>query len=364
MAITKTLGGDRLGAGKKIKVELHNYERSTHDLGYVWRSTMACGTLVPFMSLVALPGDNFDINLETDVKTYPTLGPLFGSFKMQIDVFQCPIRLYQKELHNNKLGVGLNMNKIRLPLMDVTTNDLDPSLKNIPLEFQQIDQSSLLAYLGVRGNGMANGNAKTGVKRSYNAIPYIAYYDIYKNYYANKQEEIGYIIHSNNFTPYFIDIQYLEAGGNLQVDWDSTNHLLSNNGGFDITTNDENANLEATDFIAILDNGKEIPLSNIYSTITQPATNRYRFENAIMNVTIIGIKFSESASNNRPQLEKFELKNIDEVREEILSTSDGVPYKINDKSKAPYNLPLQTIQDTGQSCSRSPQEGLAIKGSI
>ena len=55
----KTLGGDRLGAGKKMKVELHNYERSTHDLGYIWRSTMSAGTLVPFMTQVALPGDAF-----------------------------------------------------------------------------------------------------------------------------------------------------------------------------------------------------------------------------------------------------------------------------------------------------------------
>ena len=44
-----------------MKVELHNYERSTHDLGYIWRSTMSAGTLVPFMTQVALPGDTFDI---------------------------------------------------------------------------------------------------------------------------------------------------------------------------------------------------------------------------------------------------------------------------------------------------------------
>ena len=48
----KTLGGDRLGSGKKMKVAMHNYERSTHDLGYIWRSTMAPGTLVPFMKKV------------------------------------------------------------------------------------------------------------------------------------------------------------------------------------------------------------------------------------------------------------------------------------------------------------------------
>ena len=49
-----TLGGDRLGSGKDIKVNLPEFSRSTHDLGYLWRSTMASGTLVPFMKEVAL----------------------------------------------------------------------------------------------------------------------------------------------------------------------------------------------------------------------------------------------------------------------------------------------------------------------
>ena len=64
-----TLGGDRLGSGKKQQVELHGFGRSTHDLGYIWRSTMSSGTLVPFLSLVALPGDTFDINLDCVIKT-------------------------------------------------------------------------------------------------------------------------------------------------------------------------------------------------------------------------------------------------------------------------------------------------------
>ena len=103
MSISKTLGGDRLGSGNKMKVQLHNYERSTHDLGYLYRTSMACGTLVPFMSEVALPGDTFDISIGADVKTAPTIGPLFGSYKLQADVFMCPIRLYHAALHNNAL---------------------------------------------------------------------------------------------------------------------------------------------------------------------------------------------------------------------------------------------------------------------
>ena len=111
------IGGDRLGSGGKQEVSLKNYERSTHDLGYLWRSSMASGTLVPFLSELALPGDSFDIDLSADVKTLPTIGPLFGSYKVQLDVFQCPIRLYQGKLHMNMLNIGLDMSAIKLPLL-------------------------------------------------------------------------------------------------------------------------------------------------------------------------------------------------------------------------------------------------------
>ena len=78
---------------------------------------MATGTLVPFMNLIALPGDTFDIRLNADVKTLPTLAPLFGSFKLQLDVYSCPLRLYNRQLHNNKLGIGLEMNKVKFPTL-------------------------------------------------------------------------------------------------------------------------------------------------------------------------------------------------------------------------------------------------------
>ena len=110
-----TIGGERLGAGKKMKVNLREYDRSTHDLSYIWRSTMAPGTLVPFLTEVGLPGDTFDIELDANVLTHPTIGPLFGTYKLQIDVFVAPIRLYQPRLQMNLLGVGLDMKNVKLP---------------------------------------------------------------------------------------------------------------------------------------------------------------------------------------------------------------------------------------------------------
>ena len=72
---TVNIGGDRLGSGSKMNVHLHSYERSTHDLSYIFRNTQGVGTLVPYLSEVALPGDTFDIELNADIKTMPTIAP-------------------------------------------------------------------------------------------------------------------------------------------------------------------------------------------------------------------------------------------------------------------------------------------------
>lgn len=187
-----TLGGERLGSGNKQKVHMHNYERSTHDLSYIWRSTMASGTLVPFMTEVALPGDTFDINLNCDVLTHPTIGPLFGTYKIQLDVFQIPIRLYNAELHMNMLGIGRDMSKVLLPQLLLTAH---PPALGKPIDNQQINPSCIFSYLGMRGLGINGPNPTFPTFRQFNAIPFLGYWDIYKNYYANKQEEIGAVIH-------------------------------------------------------------------------------------------------------------------------------------------------------------------------
>ena len=178
-----------------MKAEMHNYERSTHDLGKIWRSTMASGTLVPFMSEVALPGDTWDIDLGCEILTHPTIGPLFGSYKVQLDVFEIPIRLYNGKLHMNMLGIGMDMSAIKLPQVKIKSNFLVDTKE---LNGQQINTSSIFNYLGIVGLGMQEELSElTYVNRWFNAIPWLGYWDIYKNYYANKQEGIGVVIHKD-----------------------------------------------------------------------------------------------------------------------------------------------------------------------
>ena len=182
----KTIGKNTLGDGKKMQIAFNNYERSNHNLSYVWRNTQAPGTLVPFMKVLAMPGDTFDIDIESHILTHPTVGPLFGSYKFQADVFVCPIRLYNALLHNNALNIGLNMSKVKFLKFN-----LDMTL-NTPV--QNTNPSSLLNYLGIKSKGKEMAASGTGADQKMNAIPAIAYYDIFKNFYANKQEEKFYVL--------------------------------------------------------------------------------------------------------------------------------------------------------------------------
>ena len=200
MSLTRSIGKNTLGGGKKMQVDMKTYNRSTHDLSYVWRNTQSPGTLVPFICELALPGDVHEIQLSANVLTHPTVGPLFGSFKLQLDVFECPIRLYNAQLHNNKLGIGLDMSKVKFPVISVEydkTKD-NPLTTEGSLNDAQVNPSCLRSYLGFNGVGRIILESGNIIKVSDQCMPELMYYDIFKNYYANLQEEDAYYIDTNS----------------------------------------------------------------------------------------------------------------------------------------------------------------------
>lgn len=183
MAITRTIGKNTLGDNNKIHVRLREYDMSSQNLSFVFRSTMGVGMLVPFMKIVCQKGDIFDIKLTNKTMTHPTLGPLFGSFKLQHFIFTAGFRLYNSWLHNNRTGIGMKMSDIKFPtiprgLLEGTKHET----KHNP--------SSLYSYIGWKGTKSTAG-ADTAQK---NAIPILIYLDIFKNYFANTQEDNFYII--------------------------------------------------------------------------------------------------------------------------------------------------------------------------
>lgn len=229
-----SIGKNTLGGGKKMMTRLNNYNRSTHDKSFVMRTSMAPGVLVPTMKELLLPGDTYPISTRCHTLTHPTIGPLFGSFKQQNDFFFCPIRLYNAMLHNNALNIGLDMKKVKFPIIEIPKGRWDTRQtmvgSNGSLK-KEVNPSSLPAYLGVRSLQRKNNEGSSCTID--NAIPFLAYYDIFKNYYANKQEEKFYTIAgakeiraSNNITTY--NSFYFTSFEKVNKKWESSNFIIKN----------------------------------------------------------------------------------------------------------------------------------------
>lgn len=227
-----SIGKNTLGGGKKMMTRLNNYNRSTHDLSFVCRTTMAPGVLVPTMKELVLPGDTYRIQTRCHTLTHPTIGPLFGSFKQQNDFFFCPIRLYNAMLHNNALNIGLDMKQVKFPYVRLDTS----KFSNEPLDgsggslTKDVNPSSLPAYMGYRALKTPDGEQDRG---KIQILPIIMYFDIFKNYYANKQEKSFYQIVANSIFQYTINNSkgntiYFNIQSSISAKWAEISKISAN----------------------------------------------------------------------------------------------------------------------------------------
>lgn len=307
MSITKSIGKNTLGGGNSMKVDLKTYNRSTHNLSTAWRSSMGVGTLVPCLKLIGLPGDTFDIDIDTKVLTHPTVGPLFGSYKMQIDIFTAPFRLYNAMLHNNALNVGLDMSKVKLPYISYpgTLEKIDDSTH------LTCSSSSILAYLGWRSSTAA----KETNKKINNAVPILTYLDIFKNYYANKQEKDFYylvksayvdttltnnqVVYNINVTPQTTKSGTIEIANMTLEQWLASGEIY----GTDTASGTKKwiSSKEMVQYWRPSVKGK-----NVLLTYLEP--QKFKFE-----------KDSKARYKNDSYIQKAGLDELDELREKILS---------------------------------------------
>lgn len=389
----KTLGGDRLRSESKMEVYLPNFGRSSHNIGKIIRTSQACGTIVPYWCQIGLDGTTFYIDITTKVKTLPTTGPVFGSFKHQIDVFVIPIRLYIAALHNNALGVGLNMSKVLLPRFLVYS--ANTSIYENDTNRGQVNPSSLLSYLGIKGFGHTKVNQYI---RSFPAIFNLAYWDIFKNYYANKQEEYAYVITGINHTwktisvgngiswsktwtenkstaykieptaekPKYIKLEFEE---NISPEEVNEIQFLTNIPGSTQKLNElrklgDNFVFERTDPNAIgikaPDNPRQATKVFVYK-VKQTIQIAY-------NMDVAGENLITMPDNQKIKLTQFSLKNIDDERTKILAAPSTSAYTLSNLTM-PYGAATATLDLPNYNRTKTyhssnawySQAGLAVK---
>lgn len=326
MAITRTIGKNTLGDNNKMKVRLREYDMSSQNLSYVFRSTMGVGMLVPFMKIVCQKGDIFDIKLINKTVTHPTLGPLFGSFKLQHFIFTAGFRLYNSWLHNNRTGIGMKMSDIKFP-----------TIKNGPFDSNKLeakhDPSSLYSYIGWKGT-----RCKEALKVSKkNAVPVLIYLDIFKNYFANTQEDKFYMIadaKSSNYEPLQIsagNVPNIQNGVSIKIPMDQDTIKIKTNV---IKSKSEEFEKVTRLVFAEEKNGViQVPTNSIYLKIgsktsddkgTTWTINKTQTGLGLATGTVVLTRMSWTGNGytnnteNSTFLKQYDLETLDKVRDEIL----------------------------------------------
>lgn len=305
MAVVRTLGKNTLGDNDKMKVAMREYDMSTHDISTVFRSSIGVGMLVPFCKILCQKGDIIDLNLINKTLSQPTLGPLFGSFKLQHFMFFGGFRLYNSWLHNNRTGIGMKMSDIKLPMMLAQTYGTASKAET------NISASALYKYLGWSKSKRTGTNSTQGVYK--NGVPLLMYLDIFKNFFANTQEDkfymlrgglsqltIGpnaYKIPAENIGVYPTNgtsVGSFDESDNWQLYWENVKVLGKKNGSEVITTM---ADL-STD-----PTSKTITINNVANVISE----------------IVSVEFDKNITKyTKTQLRQYDLKLLDQIRDVIL----------------------------------------------
>ncbi len=352
MAIQKNIGKNTIGDNNKMSVSLHDYNMSTHDLSTIVRNTQSPGTLVPNLCLVAQKGDTFDIDIDSNVLTHPTTGPLFGSFKLEHHIYTGPIRLYNSWLHNNRTKIGLNMEQVKLPQIKVKLNQLWDFPSNDEEQWKQVNPSCLLAYLGIRGYASPKASGEKTVSK--NASPILTYFDIFKNYYANTQEENFYMIGGSPVLNVSINSENIPDNDNIPSalgEITSTSAIIIS----PITTEKREIRFR----VKTSPNAREQVLTVDDLGDWDATGSDIRIETTkVLSTWYITAIYS----TKRTSLSSYPLENLDTIRDKILLTSGDIDFDISNESMSvpPFtDFAKRTSQKNLNTT--NPQFGLCLK---
>lgn len=352
MGIRKNIGKNTIGDNNKMSVNLHDYNMSTHDLSTIVRNTQSPGTLVPNLCLVGQKGDTFNIDIDSNVLTHPTTGPLFGSFKLEHHIYTGPVRLYNSWLHNNRTKIGLNMEQVRLPQIRVKLNQLWDSPSNDEKQWIQVNPSCLLAYLGIRGyaNPKASGEKSIGK----NALPILTYFDIFKNYYANTQEKNFYMIGGSPVLKILINGENILDNDNIPT---ALGEITSNSAIIISPKTIEKGEVRFRVKTSINAREQVLTVDDLGNWDATGSDIRIETTKVMSTWYITAIY-----STKRTSLNSYQLENLDTIRDKILLTPGDIEFDISNESMSvpPFtDFAKRTSQKSLNTT--NPQFGLCLK---
>lgn len=378
--IIKKLGGERIGSGNKMLVTAHGYGYSTHDVGKVTRTSMTFGTIVPMGQWLLTTGSRLRMNLDALITSNALLYQLYGSAKFQVDVYTARMALYNSKMLINLNDQGYEVEDVVFPQFELTTVGLgNPRVENKTISNRQVNASALLRMLGIAGNGQVSGNQTADVTRRYNAMWMLMYYQIYKEYYANKQEKIGMMIHNEAVVKDVSAIGYSSGTESGLIPEAPVIGVHFTNNQMDIiisTISQAEVNYDAIRFNTYnVDTGGGIVqmkldelcvTPGVYDAVFNTWTYAVKYQWTDANIgtqglEIINWKYNDGGDGDMtsPKLAEFDLKAIDRMQMAIMKNVDqSTPLLITGATELPYGASLKG--DATYKSINTTQEGLCI----
>ena len=213
------------------------------------------------------------------------------------------------------------MSKVKFPVISVTydkTKD-NPLAKEGNINDIQVNPSCLRSYLGYNGAGRIILETGNTIKVSDQCMPELMYYDIFKNYYANLQEENAYYIDANS------DIKSVNVQG-TDYNPNNINAPIKNKTAIAITVEEgikvEDLRLTVQTFRGSIEKiePKELgTVSSVEGAITISVTS---------TVYTILLKAESIYGIGGGKLSTFKISEVDLIREKILQAPTNVPYDL------------------------------------
>lgn len=168
-----------------LRVSVPSPKRSTFDRSHTNPITADVGYIYPVLVDELLPTDYVKLDLMAFAQTNPLTKPLLGRFTLKFEAFFVPLRLYCQNLDLNNLQPNFS-DDFNLPYFHVP--DGIDTLFTPEEDFLYMSGTNLLSYLNMFPFDF---DSEVGIAfDKLNGVPFVGYFDIYRNYYANPHDRL------------------------------------------------------------------------------------------------------------------------------------------------------------------------------
>lgn len=189
-----------------LDVQFPDPQHSNFNLGRVNRFTADVGYLIPCYVEEVLADSYKRLDLEALVQCNATVAPVMGSFTTKVEAYFVPIRIYHEHLINNDRAIDFSDDFAFHYFPWLNRGSASTYANGSTMV---VAPGSLLEYLGMFPAGWHSGawtSTPSSSEMRINAYPFIGYFDIYRNYYANPyDEDIPFRVYNkldNDYNPF------------------------------------------------------------------------------------------------------------------------------------------------------------------